>query len=71
MADVEPQSDTPTEQEMEAAGGAGNYEGTPISDDKFAEVWEPPSARGDGGEDESGGDMAGGDQAGSGGGTGV
>ncbi len=70
MADVEPQRDTPTEEEKRAAAGAEDYDGEPISDAEFAEVWEAPSARGEssGDPNRSGGDMAGGDQAGTGGG---
>ncbi len=71
MADVEPQRDKPTEEELRAAAGAEDYDGEPISDAEFAEVWEAPSARGEGNPDDpnrSGGDLAGGDQAGTGGG---
>jgi hypothetical protein len=70
MADADSQNDTPTGEEQHAAAGAEDYEGEPISDAEFAEVWEAPSARGESGSDpnRSGGDMAGGDQAGTGGG---
>jgi hypothetical protein len=68
MTDAEPQRDQPTDAEMRAAAGAEDYDGQPISDEEFAEVWEAPSARGGIDPQKSGGDMAGGDQAGTGGG---
>ena len=68
MTDAEPQRDQPTEAEKRAAAGAEDYDGQPISDAEFAEVWEAPSARGDIDANQSGGDLAGGDQAGTGGG---
>ena len=68
MTDAEPQRDQPTESEQRAAAGAEDYDGQPISDAEFAEVWEAPSAREDIDSDAAGGDMAGGDQAGTGGG---